>query len=172
MATRATFSFSINTAEELLTRVLLKDVADLEKSPRDSRHAIHSAFIAWHIYEWLWGTRFKSDFTEQKRVLGKVFRGGKREFATWCAKECPELKSMQGVAEGSKHLGTSAPVIGTANRSFAGSSQLGNFVLGDASLGGTGGGRLEVINSDGTTVDFLAALKTVVTFWAAILKRF
>jgi len=72
---------------------------------------------------------------------------------------------MQGVAEGTKHLGTSAAVKGTVDD--LSTSQLGSAQLGRLQLGGTG--VLGVQMSDGRMVAFLPAVHRVAAYWKQLI---
>jgi hypothetical protein len=58
---QGSFSFQVQTPEELLS-TLKEDFAELQANPKSSRYAIHCAFLGWHLHEWVWGKKFKSDW--------------------------------------------------------------------------------------------------------------
>jgi hypothetical protein len=161
---QGSFSFEIQTPEELLA-TLKEDFAELQANPKSSRYAIHCAFLGWHLHEWVWGKKFKSDWAARKRAFTPVPRG-KDDFVAAVRNECSDLEIMQGVAEGSKHLGTTAAVAGTVDdlhNAMPGRAMFGHMMLGSA-------GVLGVQMSDGKVVEFLPAVQRVVAYWEKIVS--
>jgi hypothetical protein len=160
---RPEFSFSFHSANDLLG-ALKEDLSDLEANHNSSRHAIHCAFLGWHMHEWVWATKFKGDAGAQRRVFGCEFTKLK-DFALRIRQNCVDLEVMQGVAEGSKHLGTNAAVTGTVDNLYnaiPGCATFGQMILGSP-------GVLGVQLDDGSMVEFLPAIRTVIEYWELII---
>jgi hypothetical protein len=157
------YSFDIKPPADFLA-ALQQDLKDFEQN-QSSRHALHCAFLGWHMHEWVWGQMLKGDPSLQKKVFGCYFDGiGK--FQKHVRRECPDLEALQGVAEGSKHLGTSAQVKGTV--SDLGTSVPGRAVPGQMVLGSVGFPGVTL--HDGRTVFFLGIVSNAVTYWERIIN--
>lgn len=160
---QGSFSFQIQTPEELLA-TLKEDLAELQASPKSSRYAVHCAFLGWHLHEWVWGKKFKGDWAARKRAFTPVPRE-KEDFVATVRKQCPDLEMMQGVAEGSKHLGTTAAVEGTLDDLH--SAMPGGAMFGETMFGSAG--VLGVQMSSGDLVEFLPAVQRVVAYWDKVI---
>ena len=63
---------------------------------------------AYHLHEWIWGQRIKKDFNVQSDLGLPALAGGKPKidhFLQYLSKRCPDLKTAQAIANGSKHFG-------------------------------------------------------------------
>lgn len=80
--------------------------------PLSSRHAINFAMTAWHIAEWAWAQHLKDNPKEQSELYGTTFKDLK-SYRSHLVSACPDLKIVQAICNGSKHVDTVSRITRT-----------------------------------------------------------
>ena len=154
---RQNLSFDITTPRQFFDK-LKKEQQKVEQKPASARHAINAATNAWHLWEWVWG-----DLKNNQQAKNTIGVHEKKEFEDYCKKKCPELETMQCIAEGSKHLGTQGDNV--ASTSAKGGAFSSGFSKGfDVS-------RLQITKTDGSNTYFGDELRAVVDFWEQFFAK-
>jgi hypothetical protein len=90
------YLFDIVTSHDFLAK-LEEDYDDFVKEPHSTRLALNCAITAFHLHEWVWG-----DWLEAHNALKD-----KDAFLAWIGNACPWFRTIQGLANGTKHFGSS-----------------------------------------------------------------
>ncbi|MGH7039187.1 MAG: hypothetical protein ACREFK_04150 [Stellaceae bacterium] len=94
--------FDIITSRDFLEK-LEADFEDFRKNPHSARLALNCAITAFHFHEWVWGDWLKTDYATRK-TLGIR---DKDSFLAWIDNACVWFKTIQDLANGAKHFGSS-----------------------------------------------------------------
>ena len=142
-------SFGIKNSSDLLTK-LIDEYIEFEDNILSSRLAINLAMTAWHLAEWVYH-EFYSIRDEE-------------EYLKDLKKQCPSLKIMHDITNGSKHFklregtkkNTKVKSTDKSNNDFA----RGDFALGDFEVE-----ALIIKMKNDETKYFEIEIKTVIDFW-------
>ena len=88
----ADYSFELKDHHDYLKKLEV-EFADLMQEPLSSRHAMNFAMNAHHMREWVW--------EHEPRIKGE-FRAF-TDFYAAVNRECPAMKVMRDLSNGSKH---------------------------------------------------------------------
>ena len=91
--------FDITTYRDFHAK-LKADFDDFVKEPDSARLALNCIITAYHLHEWVWGDWLKAEHTVW-RTLGIR---DKESFVAWIEREWPAFKTMQDLANGTKHF--------------------------------------------------------------------
>lgn len=91
--------FDITTPEEFYA-MLVEDFDEFMDEPHSPRRALHCAFLAYHLHEWVWGGWLKNDEATCK-ALGFSDRKG---FLRWIDTHCVWFGFVQEIVNGTKHF--------------------------------------------------------------------
>lgn len=81
---------------------LVEDFDDFVAEPHSSRRALHCAITAYHLHEWVWGDWLAKD-EAGRDTLG--ISGRNRDlFLKWIDRHCVWFRSVQDLANGTKHF--------------------------------------------------------------------
>ncbi len=144
----------MSSPEDLLAK-LRDEQADSRRDRASARHAMNAAFTAWHMSDWVWGSRIKSSTTFSPSPPVRSIDDFRRHVVA----ACPELGAMQAIANGSKHLQHGGPAVATTPGSFSNAFSSGFDV----------GPRLTITEPDGTEHRFQDVLGTAVDYWDKFL---
>ena len=81
----------------------LDDYASLLQTPDYAGFAINCAMSSYHLSEWIWGDWLKSDHVLKARLGIKSCD----DFKRWVGGQCPFFRTVQSIANGSKHFNRS-----------------------------------------------------------------
>ena len=100
--------FDITTSRDFLTK-LEADFDDFMREPHSARLALNCAITAYHLHEWVWGDWLKRNYDVQHAlsIEGKTNKQRKAAFMSWIGKVCVWFKTIQDLANGAKHFGSS-----------------------------------------------------------------
>lgn len=84
-------------------RKCLDDYASLLQTPDYAGFAINCAMSSYHLSEWIWGDWLKSDHALKSRLGIRSCD----DFKRWVEGQCPFFKTVQSIANGSKHFNRS-----------------------------------------------------------------
>lgn len=145
----ADYSFDIDDTAAFYA-MLLEDYADFKATPLSSRFAIRCAITSWSLPDWV--------YKEFDAVLKPQYPDFK-DYQAAIKAQCPELAIMQDIANGTKHnrITKYTPSVSKAevHKGDFSSDFSSDFDI----------SRLQVLNVDGTTVDFDPAITSVMNFW-------
>ncbi|MGI9609394.1 MAG: hypothetical protein ACR2NL_03770 [Acidimicrobiia bacterium] len=148
------------TGPEALLEKLHAERADVSADPLSTRHAMNASLTAWHMTTWVWKHRIKHNWDYRSQL--RLGRGGHGEFVAAVMKQCPELSTMEGVSNATKHLALEVAVDVAPGPYGPGYSD--GFDKGD---------RLVVTDHYGSNgVPFRGQLKRVVIFWEDFLEQY
>lgn len=140
------FSFEIKNSEDFYNK-LREDVSEFMKDTLSSRIAINCAMTAWHLTEWVYHEYYPLNYKNEQ------------EFQSSIKSICPALQTMKDVANGTKHsvlkYKPEVEKTGIHNGDFDPADFSDDF---DVS-------RLIIIKRDGTVLDFIDELSTVLQYW-------
>ncbi|MEN6536771.1 MAG: hypothetical protein ABFD60_09185 [Bryobacteraceae bacterium] len=168
-------SFAIRTWRQYFDELVLPVYEDYKKDPASSRHAILSAMTVYHFREWLWKQRFQDNAGEQREVFNSSFKG-QREFIEHVGNECPHLRILGDICNGSKHFGSKprnkskAPKMADTKRQ-GGISTVGAAYASAFYLGAHVMPYLCVTLDDRSTVRFEEALDAMIEYWRKIRAK-
>src|SRR5262249_12959665 len=91
--------FDIRTSADFY-RKCLDDYASLLANPEYAGFAINCAMSSYHLSEWIWGDWLKTDHALKARLKIKTCD----DFKGWVETQCPAFKTVQSIANGSKHF--------------------------------------------------------------------
>lgn len=147
-------SFDIKDSTDLYN-MLLQDYDEFKRNKISSRFAIHCAIISWHLADWIYKEYEKNNFntlTDYQKTIKS---------------NCPSLKIMQDITNGSKHLFFKTEykpeVIRTNLHKGAFQSNAFQNNAFDTDM-------LEIEMKDGTKLKFEDEIDKVVKFWKKYLK--
>ena len=148
--------FEIKTAEHFL-KIFMENCEDFKNDPESTRHAINAIITGYHLHEWVWGDKIKTNFLLMKKLRLKNKKIG--GFIDWIIGECPEFEMARTIPNGSKHfdLSESGKQEGAFSRDF--STEF------DVSY-------LYVCDEKGTRVTADELIKNLVKFWERVFKEF
>ena len=138
-------------------------------------HAINCALTSWHMTDWTFNEFVSpqglfNDIEKEKMKDGRVFVfniSALRQYQDFVIKECPELRYMSLIANGSKHcVLRNSTVVGKTVKYD------GDFAYQDFSRHDFDVDRLEIENSDGTKSDFEQLLLKTIEYWRQKLEDF
>ncbi len=155
----ANFSFDIRTPADLLKK-LHEEYQEFLNNPVSSRHAVNCAVTAWHLIEWVWASHKQKMMTLSQSIKKEA------DFKQYISLRCPEIETMQAIANGTKHFKVDKRSGGSnvkaARIHRGGFSQEFSREF-DISL-------LEIELADGSTLVFDDTIKTVVEFWDSFFQ--
>jgi hypothetical protein len=91
--------FAIKTAGDFQAKAQ-EDIRLLLEKINDSSRAMNAILSACHLHEWVWAQWLKAG--TPKRLNGTLIRD-KKDFLAWLDVTCPHFKTLQELANGSKH---------------------------------------------------------------------
>jgi hypothetical protein len=118
---------------------------------------------AWHLTDWIWAVRLKNNKAEQRRLFAETFERGKNglnRLRRYLCTRCQELRVMQEITNGSKHL-----------KSDSKDAITDTFVASTIHLDVSSGYGIEtaphtqVTLTNGSTVPFIDVARKVLEFW-------
>ena len=143
------FSFAIKTTRDFFN-ILLEDYKEFLVNKTSSRHALHCAIIAWHMYEWA------------NREFEPQLSGD--DFKKIILKQCPSLEIMRNLANGTKHNKRSS-----VNQTIKATElKLGVFSKEFSREFDTSHLKIEL--RDGKKIYFEDEIKTAINFWSEYIK--
>lgn len=137
-------------------RLMIENYDDFVENSGSSRHAINCAISAYHMAEWIWGDWLKSDYSTWPKLAGVR---DKNSFMSWVHQQTPHFRTVQDVANGSKHFAAKR----TATKST------GSYVDNDYVEHGYQEQYSE-IELDGRWVEAIIVVEGMVMFWESFLK--
>ena len=91
--------FDIKTYHDFHAK-LKADFNDFVMQPHSARLALNCILTAYHLHEWVWGDWLKAEHS----VWITLGVSDKSSFVAWIEGECPAFKTMQQLANGTKHF--------------------------------------------------------------------
>lgn len=146
--------FDIITSQQFFDK-LKTEHASVNQDLKSARHAINAASNAWHLSEWIYKKDIENTSLDKFRNKSSIYP--KDVFRAACIKQCHQLETMGYICEGSKHLGT-------RRKGIVGSS-LHRGAFSDAFSRGFDISCLVVTKDNGSEVDFISELESVIEFW-------
>jgi hypothetical protein len=108
--------FDIVTATDFYS-MLVEDFDDFVGEPHSARRALHCAISAYHLHEWVWGDWLAGD-KAARDVLGIDARS-RDQFLKWIDRHCVWFRSIQDLANGTKHFSRDRGMETIAVRGFS-----------------------------------------------------
>lgn len=146
----AAHSFDIKTSEDFYKK-LLEDYKDFVDEKTSARVAINCAMTAWHLIDWI---------AAEKELAKSELSSLKYEFKN----QCPSLKTMQDISNGSKHCNITEYTPSTCDTK----KHIGDFNNGfnnDFDIT-----RLTIVYKDGSNMRFEDEIEKVILFWNKYFK--
>ena len=153
MSNQAEKSFEIRTAHDYLTELVHASYKEYVADQLSSRKAIGCAIFAWHLNEWVWA-QHKAQL--RVRLSLKKYEDYRRFLFT----ECPELKVIQDLANGSKHFQSDGSTV--KNTKLSHGHLMGLLALTQSHLVVETGSGLNFAN---------ILLSKVMSFWDDFFKK-
>jgi len=131
-------------------RKCLDDYEALLENPAYASSAINCAMSSYHLAEWIWGDWLKTNHVLKASLKVKTCD----DFKEWVDAQCPFFKTVQSIANGSKHF----------NRSVSGTTAKIEAVV---EVDGEDMERqhLVVLMDDNSIRSFEDIIQVVLTFW-------
>ncbi|WP_213737059.1 hypothetical protein [Bradyrhizobium sp. dw_411] len=135
-------------------RKCLDDYSSLLFNPSYAGFAINCAMSSYHLAEWIWGDWLKTDHVLKARLKVKSCD----DFKGWVEAQCPFFKTVQSIANGSKHF----------NRNVSGNTAKMEGVAEDE---GFERDHLVVLTDDNTMRSIEDMIQVLLTFWHDFLEE-
>ncbi|NPD47111.1 hypothetical protein [Lentimicrobium sp. S6] len=150
-----TYSFNIKSVPDLFN-TFYDDLKEYQADDLNSRKALHCAFTAWHILEWIYHENKKKTLNSYKN---------EREYQNHIINKIPKFKLIKILVNGTKHhtLNYKTDLKDT------------NLIQGDFSNDYSNDydiSRLQLDMKDGTTYDFQELITDIESELKTILKEF
>ena len=153
------FSFSIETPKDFLEK-LKQEYQEYADSPLSSRHALNLAMTGFHMIEWIWGGELKKNIA-LKNALGI---NDLTEFTDLVFQECPSLKILRAIANGSKHFRTEKTTVKKTSQEGGWDNSGWDETPWDY-------GYLKIELANGQIASFGDEAKSVVEYWDDFFKK-
>lgn len=144
--------------------MFLADLAACRSSPDDVRLALHAALSGYHAHEWVWGDWLKGDAAV--RATLSLTTGGfvkdLNDFLSWIDLKFPEFKTLQALANGTKHFNRKEPASRVDD---------GEFDTRGFDVGGFNAPCLLVEGIDGAQRPFMELLVEAEAFWRFLFTK-
>jgi hypothetical protein len=147
LAKPARHSFAYKSALQFFEK-LQDEYLSLVADPLSSRHAVNFAMTAWHLADWTWAQNLQDAPKEQFELYGRRFKDF-NSYKLHLTLACPDLKIIQAICNGSKHVDTSSQIGRTFKKTPS----------------GRGAKQLLVVEIKGQEYDFADISKRVYQFW-------
>jgi hypothetical protein len=143
----ARHSFAYKSALQFFEK-LQDEYLSLVADPLSSRHAVNFAMTAWHLADWTWAQNLQDAPKEQLELYGTRFKDF-NSYKLHLTLACPDLKIIQAICNGSKHVDTSSQIARTFKKTPS----------------GRGAKQLLVVEIKGQEYDFADISKRVYQYW-------
>ncbi|MBC8052029.1 MAG: hypothetical protein H7Y13_03095 [Sphingobacteriaceae bacterium] len=146
------YSFDTRTSEDKL-KELLNQYEDFKQNNTSSAKAAELSTNAWHLTDWVF---------EEFKVVHLMLTLG--DFRETLYPECPSLKIMHDIANGSKHSKVSRPkaLIKETKRRIGPFSSVFSRAFSQTTL--------QIEMADGCILYFLDEIENVISFWKSYFE--
>jgi hypothetical protein len=154
--------FDITTCRDFHKK-LKADFEDFAKQQDSARLALNCIITAYHLHEWVWGDRLKTDYAAWKELGIR----DKESFVGWIERECPAFTTVQDLTNGAKHF--------TREQSVE-TRHVGGYGMGPFGVGPYGANYLLIdygaVAGDHRYKTAKDLIDAVVTFWDDFFDRY